>query len=111
MDVLNNFWELMTTENEMLTKIVTTLPVLLETYIVFKLLVYTLQLNYNKTQQLTYMFLFAIVSTFCKFTIPSPFNTFINYFTMFIIVKLIFKTSFANSSLFLIGYSNICSCF
>ena len=93
MDVLNNFWELMTTENEILTKIVTTLPVLLETYLVFKLLAYTLQLNYNKTQQLTYMFLFAIVSTFCKFTIPSPFNTFINYFTMFIIVKLIFKTS------------------
>ena len=31
MDVLNNFWELMTTENEMLTKITTSLPILVET--------------------------------------------------------------------------------
>ena len=93
MDVLNNFLELMTTENELLTKITTSLPILVETSLIFELFVSILQLNYNKYKKLAYILAVSITSIFCKFIILSPFNTFINYFTMFIIVKLIFKTS------------------
>lgn len=93
MDVLNKIWNVLTTENVTLTKVITTLPIFIESYLIFNLLTSILQLNYNKKQKWTYILLISVASTICKFAIPSPFNTFINYFSMFLIVKNIFKIS------------------
>lgn len=93
MSLLNNLWSLLTTKNELATQIISTIPIFVEAWLVFKILSSFLQFDYNNKQKYAYILLFPIISIIFKFFVPSPFNTFINYITMFILIKLIFKVN------------------
>lgn len=91
MDLLNNFWNILTTENEVVTKIIYSSTILIEALLIFKLFTSIFKLNYSRKQEYLYIVIFSIASIFFDFTIPSPLNTFFNYIIMFIILKLLFK--------------------
>ena len=59
MDVLSNIWNLLTTENEMLTKIVTAPTVIIEAWLIFKLFTSFLKIPSTKEQKFAYIFLFS----------------------------------------------------
>ena len=62
MGILNNIWNTLNTENEMITKILSTPLSIVEVYITFKLFTTILKTNYTKKQLYIYVFSVAILS-------------------------------------------------
>ena len=87
MEILTNVWNALNTENIFLFRIISIPCSLLEIYLMFKLFTITLKTSYTKKQLYMYIFPVAIVSITCSFCIPEPFNIFINY--SFILVLLL----------------------
>lgn len=94
MEILNNIWNALTTENLELINI-TSIPItfLVEVPLIMYMFIYALNISANKKQKLTYISLMSIVSILTNFVIPSPFNVVFNYVMMFILALTIFKLS------------------
>ena len=52
MSLLNNLWSLLTTKNELATQIISTIPIFVEAWLVFKILSSFLQFDYNNKQKI-----------------------------------------------------------
>ena len=97
MEILQTIWNVLTTENEMLTKIICAPLTFIEIYISMLLFTYTLSIKSAKIQRILYVILFSLVALVTTFIIPSPYNTFINLFACPILVYIIFKVSILKS--------------
>lgn len=86
MEILNNIWNALSTENETLIKIISVPCSFIELYLMFKLFTIILKIKYTKKQLYVYVFSIAIVSTICNIFIPEPFNVLINYTFIFILL-------------------------
>ena len=102
MDVLNSIWSLLTTENEMLTKIVTAPTVVIEAWLLFKLSTSILKIKYTKTQKVIYICLLSLNSLLTEFIIPSPYNFFVNYLIIYIVIKFTFHLNLLKNILAII---------
>lgn len=87
MGILNNIWNALNTENEMITKILSTPLSIVEVYITFKLFTTILKTNYTKKQLYIYVFSVAILSIISNLFIPEPYNVFINHIFIFLLLK------------------------
>lgn len=87
MEMLHSFWNLLISENEMLTKVICAPTVVIEVWLLFKLATSILKISYNKKQEIVYITLLSLNSLLTEFIIPTPYNVFINYFIMFIVIK------------------------
>ena len=97
--MVSSIWNLLVTEDEILTKIITSFPIFIEAWLVLKLFTSILRIKYTKKQSAIYVILFPVFSLISKFFIPSPFNTLVNYIVMFILIKLVFKLNVIQSLL------------
>ena len=102
MEIFSNIWNILTTENEFLTKLIVSPTVIIEAWLVFHLFTSILAIRYNKKEKLIYIISFSVVSLLAEFLIKNPFNIFINYITMFIILRLILKQNIIKSILSII---------
>ena len=102
MDVLSNIWNLLITENEMITKIVTAPTVIIEAWLGFLLLSSTLNFTYNIKQKLTYITFVSILTLISEFIIPAPYNIIFNYFILFIFIKFYLNLNFIKTILAII---------
>lgn len=87
MGILNNIWNTLNTENEMITKILSTPLSIVEVYITFKLFTTILKTNYTKKQLYIYVFSVAVLSIISNLFIPEPYNVFINHIFIFLLLK------------------------
>lgn len=99
MEILNNIWNILTTENETLTVLLTSPCMILESYLSFVLFTISLKIKYTKTQRNIYIFLFMILGIINALFIPHPYNIFINYIVMFSFMKFILKANIIKSIL------------
>ena len=92
MEILNNIWNALTTENLELINI-TSIPILffIEIPLLMYMFIYALGISANRNQKLLYIISTSIVGIFTNFVIPSPFNVIFNYGMMFILILSIFK--------------------
>ena len=97
MEILNNLWNVMITENENLTKYVSLSLIFIEIYVVMKFFTTVLDINYSKKQRNAYMLLFGILTIITNLFVPINFNTFITLLLLPTIIKFIFKTSILKS--------------
>ena len=97
MEILSNIWNILTTENEMITKIINAPTVIIELWLLFQLATCILKIKYNKKQEIL-----SISSLTNEFFLPGPFNVFINYLIMFIIIRLLLKTNIIQTLLAII---------
>ena len=97
MEILNNLWNVMITENENLTKYVSLSLIFIEIYVVMKFFTTVLDINYSKKQRNAYMILFGILTIITNLFVPINFNTFITLLLLPTIIKFIFKTSILKS--------------
>lgn len=102
MEILNNIWHMLTTENELYTKILIIPFGFIEEYLSLLLFSTVLNIKYNKRQLLTFIFLSVFIMAFSGFFIPSPINVFINYIFIFILVFKLFNLSIIKTSLSII---------
>lgn len=93
MEIWNSIWNVLTTENEVLTKIITAPTVLIELWLDFLLFTSLLKIKYNNTQKVKYIIYLSLTSLSTEFIITSPYNIFLNYFIMFIFIKISFKNN------------------
>ena len=91
MEVLNNIWTALTTENEIALKITTYPLTFIEGYLTFKLFTSVLNIQYTKRQKFIYIILASLLSLISISFIPSPYNLFVNYICTFILTFLLFK--------------------
>lgn len=99
MEILQTIWNVLTSENEEITKLVCAPLTLLEAYISMLLFTYILSIKSTNKQKSLYVILFSLVALVTTFIIPSPYNTFINLFACPILVYIIFKANFLKSIL------------
>lgn len=99
MGILNNYWNLLTTENELLTKIIVSPTIFIEAWILFKIFATIFDIKYTKKEECIYIISLSVISKILEFTIPTPYNVIANYLVMFLLITLIFKTSKITSSL------------
>lgn len=91
MEILSKFWSLMTTENEIVTKVVMVPTIPIEALFGILIITIILKININKKQRYYYILYLSLISLITKFIIPEPFNAFINYIGLFILIKLLLK--------------------
>ena len=91
MEILNNIWSALTTENEMLMSLILIPFNLIENYISLTLFSTILKIECNKIQKLIYIICTSIIGILTANLIPAPINTFINYIFLFFIIYKLFK--------------------
>lgn len=102
MQLLNNVWLALSTENVELVNILTIPLFPVEAILLMKLFLNMLNIDSSKKQQILYVILMSIVSFISMRIISSPFNVLFNYSCMFLFIKFIFKLNLLKSLLSLI---------
>ena len=94
MELLNNIWNALSTPNETLTTIISSPLTFLEVYLMMILFILILKIETTYRQKIIYVVLASIISLLTKYFIPSPYNVFVNYILLFIIIYFLFKQSY-----------------
>lgn len=97
MDILNNIWNALSTENAGLLTIVTLPSIFIENFLMLMIFINLLNFECNKKQKLIFVCLASICSFSANLFIPSPFNVVFNYLILFIIIYYIFKQGIIKS--------------
>lgn len=99
MEVLNNIWSSMTTENEMLTKIVGLPLIFIEVTISMLLFTSILNIKADKKQKAAYIIFSSILGILCSIIISKPYSNIITLIIMPLAIMYIFKINFLKSLL------------
>lgn len=99
MELLNNIWNALSTPNEGLLTIISSPLTFLEAYLMMTLFLLILKIKTSSHQKIIYVLLASIVSLLTKYLIPSPYNVFINYVLLFIIIYFLFKQGYLKTLL------------
>lgn len=94
MEFLNNLWVAISTPNEALISILTMPLFFVEVFLVMYLFIYIADIKTTNKNKFIYTLLASFVSIITNLFMPSPFNIFINYIIIIILVYVIFKKSF-----------------
>lgn len=102
MEILNNIWTAISTPNEQLLNVLL-LPIgFVESYLIFILSNSIFNISNNKKKIYLYISIISLLGYFGSCFIQNPYNIYINYFIMIILVYFIFKISLLKSSLCII---------
>lgn len=93
MNFLNNIWLSMTTENEILTKIIGLPFIFIEVTISMLLFTSILRISASKKQKIIYILITSFIGIICSAFIPKPYSNIITLIAMPITVMLVFKVS------------------
>lgn len=94
MEFVNNLWVAISTPNEALISILTMPLFFVEVFLVMYLFIYIADIKTTNKNKFIYTLLASFVSIITNLFMPSPFNIFINYIIIIILVYVIFKKSF-----------------
>lgn len=93
MEILQTIWTALTTENELLTKIILIPETFIETIVNMLLFTTLLKITTNKQSQIKYFLIVSILGNLFNFLLPNPYKSFINLIMLLICIKQIFKTN------------------
>ena len=91
MNFLNNIWLSITTENEMLTKIIGLPFIFIEVTISMLLFTSIFRISASKKQKIIYVLITSLIGIICSTFIPKPYSNIITLIAMPITVMLVFK--------------------
>ncbi len=94
MNFLNNIWLSMTTENELLTKLVGLPFIFVEVTISMLLFIAVLKISASKKQKIIYVLFASMLGILCSLVIPKPYSNLITLVVMPFAIMYIFKVSF-----------------
>ena len=99
MEILQNFWNAISTEDENLIRYVILCLSLIENYVMFKLFTTLLDINYSNKQKNIYFIIMFIYAIITGFLLPQKYGIFVTLFVIPITIKFTFKTSVLKSFL------------
>ena len=97
MEIWNNIWTVLSTENEFALKLISIPGTFVEIYLSFCFFTVILKTNHSKKQKFFYIFSVSILSILISFFIPEPYNVFINYGFILIFLIKYFKYNILQS--------------
>ena len=89
MEILNNIWTALTTENKTITDLIAPFAIFFEVYFSFKVSTQILKIPYTSKQRNIYVIGLTVFGVINSLFIPDPFNILLNYFVLFVFVKYI----------------------
>ena len=102
MEIFQTIWTALTTENELLTKIILIPETFLENFISMLLFTTLLNISANKHVKIKYIITVSILGNIINFFIPNPFKSLINTCLILLCIKLLFKVNILKTILALI---------
>ena len=93
MEILQTIWTALTTENEMLAKILVIPISYIEIFLGMLLFSTLLKCTADRRSKIAYVLIAATISNISNFAIPNPYKSLINLFVVFACVKVFFKTN------------------
>ena len=93
MEIFQTIWTALTTENEVLVNIISIPLIFVEAFVSMLLFTTILNIKTNIKQKIIYVLIMSICASISRLFIPSPFNTFLNVFVIFLSSIFIFKIS------------------
>lgn len=103
MEILNNIWNALSTENERLINILSLPCTFFEIYIIFLIFTSIFKINYTKRQSIIFICLSSLTSIIAFYFIPAPYYSIVDYIIMYILIKEIFKLNWIKSFLSIIA--------
>lgn len=97
MEMFNNIWSALNTENAKLLNFILVPLGFIESYLILMLFINLLNIKSSNKQKLLYIILSSTCSLMNTSLIPSPFNVIINYLILFTIIYFIFKQGFVKT--------------
>lgn len=94
MEILNNIWVALTTENTTIINIMLVLFLFIEMPLTMELFLTILNISANKKQKLTYLALTIPIGIVCVFLIPKPYSNIVTLISAPIIIMYVFKIKF-----------------
>lgn len=91
MEILNNIWIAISTPNEDLINVLSVPLIFIEAYLSLLIFTSILNIKTNKKQKLLYVIISSLIGLISANFLPDPYNLFLNYMFVFIIIYLIFK--------------------
>lgn len=107
MEILNNIWTALSTPNEELINILAIPMLIIENILIMHLFINLFTIKSTRSQKLLYIGLVSMMSLITLNFIPTPYNSFINYILLFLIIHIIFKIGIIKSLLAVIVPSAI----
>lgn len=96
-EILQTIWNSLTTENEVLTKIIGIPFVAIEAYVSLLLFSTILKIPLTYKKKLFYVTTVSIFGILFRYFIPTPYSTYLNIIMMTLSIMFIFKLSFIKS--------------
>ena len=93
MEIFQTIWTTLTTENELLSILLTIPVAFLEIFIGMILFTTLLNIYTDNKSKLKYVLLMSSVGILLSILVPNPYRSFINLGIMFLFIKLFFKTT------------------
>lgn len=93
MEIFQTIWTALTTENELLSRIILIPETYIETFVAMLLFTTLLNITTNKRQTLIYVFTYATLICISNIFIPNPYKSFINLTMIIIFIKYFFRTN------------------
>ena len=93
MQILQNVWTALTTENELILNLTGIPFCFIEVYISMLLFTSLYSISCNKKTKLLYVFLCSTLACIFRFTIPDPYGTYLNIIFTIVLILLLFKIS------------------
>ena len=97
MEVFQNIWIALTSENEMLAKLILLPTIWIEAFVNMLLFTAILNISFSKKQALKYVLSISLLGGLSLTIIPQPFNTFMNMVTIPLLVHYFFKSKLFKS--------------
>jgi hypothetical protein len=110
---LNNIWSALSTENLSLLNFLLMPVTFIENYLSMSLFLIILNVKSTMSQKSLYVISISLISILSSYIVPSPFNVFLNYVSIILLIKLFFKLSLFKSfislliSIFIFGLLNV----
>ncbi len=93
MEILQTIWTALTTENQMLIKIISIPMLVLELTVSMLLFTTILNISTTKKEKILYVIILSLIGVITSLLISAPYNTFINIISCTILVRFLFKTN------------------
>lgn len=97
MQLLNNIWIALSSENQELVNAILIPPTFVENYLFMSLFLIILNVQASKKQKLIYVLSISTISIISSNFLFSPLNVFVNYIGIILLVRFIFKLNFLKS--------------
>lgn len=99
MEIFQNIWIALTTENAILAKLILIPVTFIEITVTMLLFTTVLKIQNTKKQKLKFIIAVTILSSISLTIIPQPYNTFVNMFSLPIFIRILLKASIFKSIL------------